>query len=62
MKLRFIGTNGSMGLKHGKIYNVEIDASFGGKWIWVYWNDFIISRACQYSSLKKFAENWEDVK
>lgn len=54
MKLRFIGKDGSMGLRHGAIYSVMV---YGSKeFIWVEWNE----GACPYSSPKGFAENWED--
>ena len=59
MKLRFIGANGSMGLRYGKIYKVSLSTS----------NDYIIAEiklnfcdniiVCPYSSPQAFAKNWE---
>lgn len=68
MKALFIGKDGSMGLKHGGIYDIEIKTS--GKYIIVslliYEYDLLrgFFRAheakCPYSSIKSFTENWED--
>lgn len=55
MKLRFIGANNSMGLKHGKVYKVTIVVQDG--YIWVNWG----IRICPYSSLAAFCANWTDV-
>lgn len=54
--LRFIGRDGSMGLRKGKVYQVSI-RTFNG-FIWVYWGD----QACPYSSFKKLLENWKENK
>jgi hypothetical protein len=53
MYLRFIGENGSMGLVHGRIYNVDVISK--GEYIYVKWG-FI--RRCPYYTPQSFAENW----
>lgn len=65
MRLRFIGADGSMGLKHGNVYEVEIKCFRSPKGhIWVAWefNRFgDVIQACPYSSLAALNANWEDV-
>jgi hypothetical protein len=59
MLLRFIGKDGSMGLKHGKKYNVTIGTSLDNRYITVTWTgEFGLAR-CPYSSPQSFAANWE---
>lgn len=53
--LRFIGENGSMGLRHNHIYRVKI--STVGRFIYVDWG----ADCCPYISLKTLTENWESV-
>lgn len=53
MKLKFIGTDGSMGLKHGQIYDVYIYTKRGK--IIVAWGP---NHWCPYSSPQALAENW----
>lgn len=53
MHLRFVGANGSMGLKHGNVYNVDVNTD--GKYVWVDWG----KNKCPYSSFENFASNWE---
>ena len=62
MRCKFIGMNGSMGLKRGKSYNVHIiECMHRSKRIMavIYLGD-IFNRviACPYSSLTAFAKNW----
>lgn len=52
MYLRFIGANGSMGLKYGNVYNVEIYED--KKYIWVNWG----KNKCPYVSFENLATNW----
>ena len=54
-EMRFIGADGSLGFKHGKIYKVSIEDD--GKYVWIYTKD----NRCPYSSMKKLRDNWEDV-
>lgn len=62
-RLRFIGTDGSMGLVHGAVYDVKL--AVRGNWIWVGWaprGPFPTSvephRACPYETTQAFANNW----
>lgn len=61
--LTFIGENGSMNLKHGKVYQVKILTH--GSYIWVTWKPDPEPRAahqppncCPYSSVEALARNW----
>ena len=53
MNLKFIGTNGSMGLIHGKVYNVNVFTKLN--YILVTWKPDVI---CPYDSPQSFAANW----
>ena len=58
MKLRFIGEDGSMGLKNGEAYDARI--YIRGKFLWVEWKvGRFMTRSCPYSSTKAFAQNWD---
>ena len=58
MKLKFIGENGSMGLKHGKIYKVSLRTT--GKNIVAYISKGLcLEIVCLYDSPQAFAANWE---
>ena len=54
MYLKFIGENGSMGLAHGRIYDVEIENRNGFIWVYVSYGE----QSCPYSSPQSFAKNW----
>lgn len=54
MHLKFIGKDGSMGLEHGKVYNVDIIDKHSC--IWVKWG---YNKECPYDSPQSFAANWE---
>lgn len=56
MQLKFIGKDGSMGLKHGYVYDVRIRSS--ETLIWV---DILNYCSCPYSWPQTFAENWSKV-
>lgn len=61
MKAMFIGADGSMDLKNGRVYNVEI--SKDEKYIWVRWiHRFWLVCSCRmecpYGSMEKVLENW----
>lgn len=64
MTLRFIGADGSMGLKHGETYWVDITTpfTFSGPYlrvrIYLGGNNVV---DCPYSSPQSFAKNWEAV-
>lgn len=53
IKLKFIGKDGSMGLKHGTVYKVYIYTKCGK--IIVSWDP---NHSCPYSSPQALAENW----
>lgn len=57
MKLRFIGTDGSMGLQHGRIYEVTFrnDKKCIVLIIKTGWLDDVI---CPYGSPQALAKNW----
>ena len=55
ISLRFIGTDGSMGLRKGHVYKVKIFTRYG--YIYVDWG----SRACPYSSISSFLRNWKEI-
>lgn len=50
----FLGKDGSMGLRHGTIYDIKI-YSYGG-YLCVDWGG---KTACPYSSIRALSENWE---
>lgn len=50
---KFIGEDGSMGLRKGKLYNVSVYTM--DNYIWVDWG----MNRCPYSSFGKLEENWE---
>ena len=54
MKLRFIGTDGSMGLKHGGVYDVYIHTI--GPYIELIFKG---GKTCPYESPQALAANWE---
>lgn len=53
MRLKFIGTDGSMGLTHGKTYTVQIYSA--GGYIYVDWG----MNRCPYGSPQDVADNWK---
>lgn len=57
MRLKFIGTNGSLGLKHGETYKIELKTGETYILAYIYNGTNIIP--CPYSSPQTFAANWE---
>lgn len=53
MYLKFIGKDGSMGLRYGQVYKIYITSS--GDLIWTM---FEYGEMCPYSSPQSFAANW----
>lgn len=59
-KLRFIGANGSMGLTHGKVYDVDVGYNPLTEDFYVEWNVCGVGkRRCPYYSMQRLLENWE---
>ena len=57
MLLRFIGQDGSMGLKHGEVYNVGLHSDT--RFIWVHVRKSQIHQIkCPYDTPQAFAKNW----
>ena len=66
-RLRFIGKDGSMGLEHGRVYEVKLFVQRG--WLWVRWYPnwpFPTSGeppcACPYETTQAFANNWSTLR
>lgn len=59
IKVRFIGEDGSMGLKRGRVYLVLIFTMHG--YIIVSWGDDNPNKICPYSSIETLCENWESI-
>ena len=59
MQLRFIGKDKSLGLEHGKIYDVEINARYELVWATITWDHRYLS--CPYSSIRALLDNWEEI-
>jgi len=57
MKLRFIGTDYSMGLRHGEVYNVSMKSSDLYIVLFIR-KSFLHGIECPYSSPQAFAKNW----
>lgn len=53
MPLRFIGEDGFMGLRYGRVYRVTSEVC--GSQIWVVWGRC----GCPYDSLGELLQNWE---
>ena len=61
MVLKFIGTDGSMDLRHGREYEVRVN--FLQNIIWVEVNaGFFHKIYCPYETINAFAKNWALVK
>lgn len=58
MKLRFVGTDYSMGLRHGHVYNVHIRSSRSHIVLFIEKN-FFHGIECPYDSPQAFAKNWK---
>lgn len=67
MEAKFIGSNGSMGLRYGKVYNITITKD--ARYIWVKWESNGIVETilqllgstpscCPYRNEKTLRENW----
>lgn len=58
MKLKFIGEDGSMGLRTGEVYDTRIFTK--GECLWVEWKvNLYTVKSCPYISTQSFAQNWE---
>lgn len=65
MTMQFVGADGSMGLRHGELYHVEIKTSFcfSGPCLWArVYKDGQYYLDCPYSSMSAFVNNWKEVR
>lgn len=60
MKLLFVGTDGSMGLRKNHIYDCEIYSDKSNE-VWVKWKTATHVNSCPYSSLHNLLQNWVEV-
>ena len=58
MKLRFIGTDGSLGLKHNRVYDVSLK-TIKGYVVAVIKTGWVSDTMCPYETMQTFAKNWE---
>jgi len=58
MKLRFIGADGSLGLQHGKKYEVRLK-TFNQYVVAIIKTGWLSDTICPYGSMQAFAKNWE---
>lgn len=58
MKAMFIGENGSMGFKNGKVYDIAVSINQHEERVTVFSNTFP-TFLCPYSNLNNFFNNWE---
>lgn len=58
MLLKFIGKDGSMGLRQGCTYDCQI--STRGNYIYVSWHTGFVTMDCPYESIRSLSENWEN--
>lgn len=61
MQLKFIGTNGSMGLVNGKTYVVRVFSQHGYIWVEIWFMNEKTKKLCPYETPQSFARNWEAV-
>lgn len=61
MKLRFIGADGSMGLRHGEVKRISITTSRYRDCIAVFWYKSGQIHECIYESFSSMCKNWTDV-
>lgn len=65
-KYKFIGTDGSMGYRTGKVYHGTLEESFDGRDSFVFvpgifpFNVFSRKVVIPYSSLGAFYKNWDE--
>lgn len=59
IKAKFIGEDGSLGYKYGKIYKLNINGFYSTTTIRILRDDN--QGVCEYSSFEKFLENWTNV-
>ena len=55
MKFKFIGADGSMGLKKNSVHIIK--TSIKQELLWITWED----NSCPYKNLEAFFKNWEMV-
>lgn len=55
IKMRFIGQDGSLGLRYGRVYDAELNVK--DNLVWVEWK----SGRCPYDSITNFLANWNTI-
>lgn len=58
MKLRFIGADGSLGLQHGKKYEITLK-TFNQYVVAIIKTGWLSDTICPYESMQALAKNWE---
>jgi hypothetical protein len=58
MKLKFIGKDGSLRLKHNRVYDVSLK-TIKGYVVAVIKTGWISDTVCPYGTMRAFAKNWE---
>ena len=62
-KIRFVGNDGSMGLREGRLYDVELEFDNGsGHYFAVVARDGSGPLSIPYQSLRAFMNNWKSPK
>lgn len=56
MLLKYIGEDGSMGLRKGEYYDCEISSY--EDYIWVRWTHKTVTMSCPYGSIRSFSASW----
>lgn len=57
MKAKFIEKNGSMGYRHGKIYDIVIYRTIGSSYFYVLAENSGL-KPCPYSNMEMVRKNW----
>jgi hypothetical protein len=58
-RYKFIGRDGSLGLKKGNYYVIDLKTNIFTKKVLAYIYDGKFITTCPYTSIKTFKQNWE---